>query len=85
MRVQLFAGLAEAMGRRELQLAAPGVGAAGAAGGCTVAELDAHLRETFAALVQQPFRIAVNQRYASADERVGDDDEIALIPPVSGG
>jgi len=30
-------------------------------------------------------RIAVNQSFASDDREVGADDEVALIPPVSGG
>ena len=30
-------------------------------------------------------RIAVNTDYASADTLVSEDDEVAIIPPVSGG
>jgi molybdopterin converting factor small subunit len=29
--------------------------------------------------------VAVNQEYASADHALRDGDEVALIPPVSGG
>jgi len=32
-----------------------------------------------------PVRMAVNRDYASADTVLGPDDELALIPPVSGG
>ena len=30
-------------------------------------------------------RIAINRTYASPDDRVRDGDEVAVIPPVSGG
>ena len=29
--------------------------------------------------------VAVNKRYASADQAVGPGDEVAIIPPVAGG
>ena len=32
-----------------------------------------------------PFRIARNHRFATRDEPVGKDDELACIPPVQGG
>ena len=78
MRVMLFAGLAEVAGRRELSLALE-------AGGCTVAELEQRLRQECPALGDRPFRVALNQSYARADDVVSDTDEVALIPPVSGG
>jgi molybdopterin synthase sulfur carrier subunit len=31
------------------------------------------------------YMIAVNNEYASDDDRVNENDEIAIIPPVSGG
>lgn len=31
------------------------------------------------------FMIAVNQEYATDDMKISDSDEIAIIPPVSGG
>ncbi len=31
------------------------------------------------------FMIAVNQEYATDDQQLNDGDEIAIIPPVSGG
>ncbi len=30
-------------------------------------------------------RLVVNQRYVDADASIGPDDEVAIIPPVSGG
>jgi molybdopterin synthase catalytic subunit len=53
----------------------------------TVAELKQLLLEAFpqaAATLQTSF-IAVNQAYAAPDEQVSVTDEIAVIPPVSGG
>ena len=78
MRVLLFAGLAEALGRRELELSPDETPS-------TVGELEHVLRERWPALASMPFRIAVNQRYVNADDSVDVADEIALIPPVSGG
>jgi molybdopterin converting factor small subunit len=66
------------MGLREVVLPA----------GCepaTVRELEAAVRETWPALAGRPFRVAVNHAYRRAEESVVDADEIALIPPVSGG
>lgn len=78
MRVLLFAGLADVAGQRELTLGAGDPPR-------TVGELEARLREQWPALAAKPFRVAVNQRYAAADDPLGADDELALIPPVSGG
>lgn len=35
--------------------------------------------------VRQSIRVAVNQEFASSDLIVSEGDEVALIPPVSGG
>ncbi|MHC5210099.1 MAG: MoaD/ThiS family protein [Planctomycetota bacterium] len=78
MRILLFAGLAEAMGQREIAL--PGDHAPS-----TVGELEAAVRAVWPALADRPFRVAVNQAYRHAEDAVAEADEIALIPPVSGG
>ena len=39
-----------------------------------------HLRESFSSLA-----VAVNQQYSRPDTRLKSDDEVALLPPVSGG
>lgn len=78
MRVLLFAGLAEALGQPALELPdgeAP----------ATVAALEARLRAQHPALASRPFRVAVNRCYGAAADAVAPGDEIALIPPVSGG
>ena len=78
MRVLLFAGLAEALGCRELEWPAPSPPK-------TVAQLEAILRAREPRLAEARFRVAVNRRYAEAGDVLKPDDEVALIPPVSGG
>jgi sulfur-carrier protein len=55
-----------------------------------VAQLIAHLKslgpnyaDAFADLSR--IRVAVNQRHAGLDARIGPEDEIAFFPPVTGG
>ncbi len=54
--------------------------------GSTVRELVARLRceAGFEVLPPDPV-VAVNREYAALDRKVVDGDEVALIPPVSGG
>ncbi len=70
----MFAGLRERAGtdRREVELAA----------GATVADIWPALE-----LGAEPSGLlyAVNRRYAERDQQLVDGDEVALIPPVSGG
>ncbi|MEP7129140.1 MAG: MoaD/ThiS family protein [Chitinophagales bacterium] len=52
----------------------------------TVVDLKHSLQEKYPRLKQlSTFMIAVNNRYASSDEMISPTDEIAIIPPVSGG
>lgn len=54
--------------------------------GNTVASLRAALIEVYPALGGlDSLMIAVNSAYADDDEPIAESDEIALIPPVSGG
>jgi len=54
--------------------------------GGSVKELRHSLQEKFPGLKQlSSFMIAVNNRYADLDEMISEKDEIAIIPPVSGG
>lgn len=78
MRVLLFAGLAEACGQPVLELPE-------AERPATVGELEARLRAAVPPLAGRPFRTAVNRRYAGAADPIAPGDEVALIPPVSGG
>jgi molybdopterin converting factor subunit 1 len=78
VRVLLFAGLAEAAGRRELPVSVPETE-------LTVEALLARVREAAPALAGRSFRVAVNRCYAQGADAVHAGDEVALIPPVSGG
>jgi len=55
--------------------------------GASVRELLAHCESRFAALrsVLPSVALAVNQQYAGPDTILQPDDEVALLPPVSGG
>lgn len=79
MRILLFAQLKDAAGRAEI--AWPG------AGPFRAAELWDRLMTEHPALAHHRtvVRLARNGEYASADTLFQPGDEIALIPPVSGG
>ena len=72
--IRLFAGLRERAGTGAKKLELPD--------GATVADVWAALD-----LGDEPAGLlyAVNRRYAAADTPLGDGDEVAVIPPVSGG
>jgi molybdopterin synthase sulfur carrier subunit len=54
--------------------------------GKTVAELRKHLTGRYPSLIGlRSLFIAVNSNYAEDDQQLSETDEIALIPPVSGG
>ena len=54
--------------------------------GLTVKKLQGSLEERFPRLKQLvSYRIALNNEFASAEQPVQVQDEIAIIPPVSGG
>lgn len=52
----------------------------------TVGELKQYLQKSYPGLSKlSSLAVAVNSNYAGEDEPINQDDEIALIPPVSGG
>jgi molybdopterin converting factor subunit 1 len=77
--VKFFAALHDMMGRRELNLEVRE--------GLTVGELHRDLCARFARLAEYggSLMYSVNAEYVPADHRLGDGDEVAFIPPVSGG
>src|SRR3977135_2836579 len=55
------------------------------ADGSTVASVLTHYASQFDAPTLKSIAVAVNQQYAKADQLLADGDEVALLPPVSGG
>jgi MoaE-MoaD fusion protein len=74
VRIRLFAGLRERAGADELQLELPE--------GARVSDALARITALTDGL---PVVMAVNQEYANAEATLQSGDELALIPPVSGG
>jgi len=79
MRVLFFAQLKDATGCASVELPAPAP--------VIAAELWSTLLAKFPALEthRKTVRLALNSEYATADTQFADGDEVALIPPVSGG
>lgn len=79
IRIRLFASFREAVGGGTLNWDAPE--------GETVSDVVAALRAAYPGLGPASERalLAVNQEYVGAEYRLRDGDELALIPPVSGG
>ena len=78
--VRLFSLLRERAGSERLQLQLPD--------GATVADALGALRDDPALgelLARLPVQLAVNRDYAQPDTPLAPDDELALIPPLSGG
>ncbi|MBN9544378.1 MAG: molybdopterin converting factor subunit 1 [Alphaproteobacteria bacterium] len=81
MNLLYFAWVRQKIGKSEEQLATPVA---------DVAALIAHLKtlgphyaDAFADLSR--IRVAVNQRHAGLDAKLGPQDEVAFFPPVTGG
>ena len=78
VRVLFFASLRERTGSREREL--------DLAESASVEGLLAHLHREYPVLAQcGRVSIAVNEEYAPLDHLLREGDEVALIPPVSGG
>ena len=79
VQVRAFAGLREALAVSSL--------AVPIAAGTDVAGLMAHLAAAYpdARLADRPLTVAVNRSYAARERVLQDGDEVALLPPVSGG
>ena len=78
-RVKLFAALREMAGESEVELDLPET--------ATVAHVVRELDRRYAGMMKSgvPVMIAVNAEYVSEDHTIQEGDEIAFIPPVSGG
>ncbi len=77
--VRLFAGAAEAAGVRVHRMSIED--------GATVDVAFDRMVEEFPALaaLKSSLKFAVNQEFVEMDQRLSDGDEMAVIPPVSGG
>jgi MoaE-MoaD fusion protein len=79
VRVRAFAGVREALGAGDTTLQIePGLDVAGLLAHLEASHPGVHLSD-------RRFAIAVNRSYATLSTPLADGDEIALIPPVSGG
>lgn len=76
MVLRAFGHIREALGNTELEVAGP-IGDVGA--------LRTFLIGTYPSIQWSSVAIAINRQYAQDDEPLSSNDEIALIPPVSGG
>jgi molybdopterin synthase catalytic subunit len=74
VRVRLFAGVRERAGREELELELPD--------GACVADALAQVEHLAPGV---PLVLAVNREYAAPDSPLAPGDELAVVPPVSGG
>ncbi len=80
VRVRLFAILRERAGRDMVEVELPD--------GATVADALSELAQLPGLeepIARMPVRMAVNREYADAGTRLAAEDELALIPPISGG
>lgn len=77
IHLRCFASVRELLGAAELELEL--------AEGSTVRDLRATLTERAADLGRLPFTVAVNRQYADDTRLLAEGDEVALIPPISGG
>ncbi len=77
VRVLLFAYLRERAGTRELSLELPGA--------ASVGDAWAHLCARYETFAEAQPRFARNQVYVDKAETLHDNDELAVLPPVSGG
>ena len=79
VKVLFFASCREIVGEREVEVEVPE--------GATVADLAAGIGSEHPRFLEMEgnLMISVNQDYAGRDTRLKDGDEVAFIPPVSGG
>lgn len=78
LKIALFGITRDIVGQPTLEMPAPAP--------ATVGALLDYLRAQYPALGQlRSCAVAVNNEYAPAEQAIGSNDEIALIPPVAGG
>jgi len=79
VKVKFFAALREGIGKSELEIEIPT--------GSRLKDLMERLKSEYRAIgeFRNPLALSINKEYAKGDELLKEGDEIALIPPVSGG
>jgi molybdopterin converting factor subunit 1 len=79
LTIELFAVLRQRLSAQKITVTLPE--------GATVGQLLAYLPKSYPDLAPllSSVSVAVNMSYATADDVLGEKDQIALIPPVSGG
>ena len=75
MKVLFFASIAEITGQSELEIS----------GVNSVADLRDDLEKQFKGIKSMKYAIAVNNKIVTGDHLLNDSDEIAFLPPFSGG
>jgi sulfur-carrier protein len=75
MKVLFFANLEELAGHSAVEIS----------GKKTLAELLQDVYNSYPAIQKQKFAVAVNRKIVHGDYELNDTDEIALLPPFSGG
>lgn len=75
--VLLFAALREALGTPQIEIDVPE--------SARVRDVLEQLRSNHPTLAGRRFAIALNRSYGTEDQMLSEGDQIALIPPVSGG
>lgn len=78
VQIKLFGIAAESAGQRTIELEVSDQ--------CDLFELKRKLQDKFPTLESiVPYSVAVNRAYAKQNISINQNDELALIPPVSGG
>ncbi|WP_246535362.1 MoaD/ThiS family protein [Litoribacter ruber] len=75
IKIMAFGVIAEKLGQAELKIEQPQ----------NISELRETLLNTYPQLASLKFTIALNKQVVSEDKAIGPDDEVALLPPFSGG
>lgn len=78
LKLLAFGFAADIIGQRKLEIDLPET--------ATTADLRVHLEDTYPGLKKiGTYVFAVNQMYAQGIQSLKEQDEVAIIPPVSGG
>ncbi|MGH9877354.1 MAG: molybdopterin converting factor subunit 1 [Nitrososphaerales archaeon] len=77
VKVKLFASSRELVGENEIKISLPDQ--------TTVGNLRRKIVEMYPALSEIPFVVAVNHKVSDDSTIISNSDEVAILPPVSGG